>query len=341
MRNTSPLLIGLLLPFTMQARILRVNHSVPLGQCQDQSLCFTGDDALQVAVAAALPYDTLHIEPSDLNYGDITQLDKPLVIIGAGYFHGGATGNAGLQANEQDSKVRQVELIAGSEGTRIMGLHFELQFGGCTLQNTSNIHIIRNYFDGVGVFFPSNSTVQDITIAENYIDANIYEAQFAQIINNLTIRNNYIQGIIQLDEAVDEIVNLVISNNTFNQNSTNTVRNAEIAFNVFYTGTVSGNNLTIHDNISATALPAGTNNAVVSMGTVYNTTIGSLDTKWNILSASAYEETGNAPRGMYSGISPYRPSGIANVPAVYALQSSLNTQPGGSVQVTLSTRTNP
>ncbi len=304
-------------------------------------MCFTGDDALQVAVAAALSYDTLHIEPSDINYGDIVGLDKPLVIIGAGYLLGGATGNAGLQANSQTSKVRLIQLIAGSEGTRIMGLHFELQFGGLEMTNTSNIHILRNWFESVNIDFPSNSTVSDILIAENYIEGRIFEAQFAQIINNLTIRNNLMTGQVQLDESPDEIVNLVITNNTFTSTNTHTVKNAEVAYNVFYAGNISGTNLTLHDNISANTLPAGTNNAVVSMGTVYNLTVGSEDTKYNILSASPYNETGANGRGMYSGISPYRPSGIANVPTIYALQSTLNTQPGGSVQVTLSTRTNP
>lgn len=341
MRHTYLLLLCLLLPFTMQARILRINHSATLGQCQDPSLCFTGDDALQVAVAAAMPNDTLHIEPSDLNYGDVIDLDKPLVFIGAGYLLGGATGNAGLQANAQTSKVNLFQLIAGSEGTRIIGLHFELQFGGLELTNTSNIQILRNWFDNVNIDFPSNSTLSDIIIGENYLDGRIFEGQFAQTINNLTIRNNYMTGQIQLDESSDEIVNLVITNNTFNSSNAHTVKNAEVAYNVFYVGTITGNNLTVHDNISATALPAGTNNAVVSMGTVYNLTVGSDDTKWNILTASTYNETGASGRGMYSGISPYRPSGIANIPTIYALQSTLNTQPGGSVQVTLSTRTNP
>jgi hypothetical protein len=97
----------------------------------------------------------------------------------------------------------------------------------------------------------------------------------------------------------------------------------------------------VHDNVSATALPAGTNNATVSMGNLYNLNAGSDDTKWNITNGTTYDEPGANGRGMYSGANPYRPSGIPNIPSIYALQSTLNSQPGGTVQVTLSTRTNP
>src|SRR5690606_4687569 len=104
----------------------------------------------------------------------------------------------------------------------------------------------------------------------------------------------------------------------------------------------TGTNNTIHDNISAVALTGGdASNAVVNMGNVYNLMVGSDDSKYDILSTSPYNETGAQARGAFSGISPYRLSGIPNIPAIYALQSTLNTTPGGTVNVTLSTRSNP
>lgn len=323
----------LLASTTCHATIRRVNNVAALA-----TTCATCYQTLASAVAASISGDTIHLEPSDQSYGDAV-IDKQLVIIGAGFKLGSELPwNAGLQANSQTSIVNLITLNPGSEGTVITGIHFMDVVGGINFYSTSNILVRRNFFDEDGIEFRSGS-VSDITLAENFFAANLTNEVTANTIVNLTIRNNYISGLLHLSDAEDVITNLVVTNNTFNNTGIQAVKNAEVANNVFYQGGISDNNNTIHDNISAAALPPGTNNTVVTMGNVYNLS-GSDDGKWDILSSSPYDEAGSSPRGMFSGISPYHLSGVPNVPAIYGLQSTLNTSPGGTVNVTLSTRSN-
>ncbi|MBK9626317.1 MAG: hypothetical protein IPO56_01020 [Flavobacteriales bacterium] len=132
------------------------------------------------------------------------------------------------------------------------------------------------------------------------------------------------------------------TNNTFSYNGNHALTNAEVSYNVFYQGNITGTNNTIHDNITAAAITGAdlVSNPVVSMGNVFNLSVGTDDSKYDILATSPYNEGGPNERGAFSGISPYRLSGIPNIPTIYTLQSTLNTSPGGSVEVTLSTRTN-
>lgn len=320
---------------TCHATIRRVNNVAALA-----TTCATCYQTLASAVAASIDGDTIHLEPSDLSYGDAV-IAKQLVIIGAGFLLGNDDSeNAGLQANAQTSIVNWITLNPGSAGTVITGLHFMDFNGGLTINSTSNIVLSRNFFDVEGIVFPSGTVVSDVTLAENYFAASLTNGFNPNTIVNLTIRNNYISGLLSLNAADDVVTNLVVTNNTFIYNGIQQLKNAEVANNVFYQGGVSDNNNTIHDNISAAALPPGTNNTVVTMGNVYNLDVGSDDGKWNIISSSPYDEAGSSPRGMFSGISPYRLSGVPNIPAIYGLQSTLNTSPGGTVNVTLSTRSN-
>ncbi|HRN36929.1 MAG TPA: hypothetical protein PLV70_11000 [Flavobacteriales bacterium] len=341
MKNLTALLTGamLLASLSSQARIIRVNSVAAFATtCSD---CF---QTLASAYGAAVDGDTIHLEPSDANYGDLT-IQKRLVIIGAGYKLGTAPNNNGLQANTQTSRVNLLTLSGvNSSGTVIMGLHFVNQNGGLNILNTANVQIRRCLFDGLGINFPNGTavTVSNILIAENFISGSITHEQNAQTITNLTIRNNIIGSNLNFNDASDVIENLLVLNNTLLYNGNHGLKNAEVAYNVFHQGNITGTNNTIHDNISAVALTGGdASNAVVNMGNVYNLMVGSDDSKYDILSTSPYNETGAQARGAFSGISPYRLSGIPNIPAIYALQSTLNTTPGGTVNVTLSTRSNP
>ena len=291
MKTLTTFLTGALMlaNITTHARIIRVNSVAAFATtCTD---CYqTLDD------------DTIHLEPADANYGDLT-IQKRLVIIGAGYKLGAAPNNIGLQANSQTSKVNLLTLNnINSQGTVIMGLHFVDQFGGVTIANTSDITVSRCYFNSsLDIVFPNGGTgVSNILVAENFISGSI----------------------------------------TLLSTGNHALKNAEVAYNVFY-GNIAGSNNTVHDNISATSLVGGdASNQVVNMGNVYNLLVGTDDSKYDILAASPYNEGGAQGRGAFSGISPYRLSGIPNIPTIYSLQSTLNTTPGGTVNVTLSTKSN-
>lgn len=326
---------SMLAPTVSQATIYRVN-SVPTFA----TTCSTCYQTLVGAVAQAIDGDTIHLEPADANYGDVS-IGVRLIIIGAGYKLGESPNNDSLQANTQSSRVNMITLNPGSEGTWLMGLHFANSNGGITINTTSGIQIKRNFFDGEGIVFSSGSTVANVTVAENYFaGAGFTNSSNTQTISNLTIRNNIMSGQISIGDAGDVVSNTVVINNTFNYNGNHVLINAEIAYNVFNVGGVTGTNLTVHDNISAGALPSGSNNDVVTMGNVFNLLVGTDDSKWNIVDSSPYDEDEVEARGAFSGISPYKLSGIPAIPSIYTLQSTLNTSPGGTVNVTLSTRSN-
>lgn len=344
MKTLTTLLTGALLlaSTATQARILRVNNVAVLA-----TACADCHQSLPSAISAALDGDTIHLEPSDANYGDAT-ITKRLVIIGAGYKLGPtAPNNPGLQVNSQSSRVNLLTLNnINSSGTALLGLHFVNAGGGLNISNTANIEVRRCIFESLGINFPNGTgvSVSNILIAENFIGSGgINEEIGTQTINGLTIRNNLITGALALVEAADVITNLSVLNNTFLYNGNHQMKNAEIARNVFYQGNITGTNNTIHDNISAVALAGGdASNAVVNMANVYNLTVGTDDSKYDILASSPYNENGASPRGAFSGASPYRLSGIPPIPAIYQLQSTVETTPGGGpVQVTLSTRSNP
>jgi len=335
MKTLTTFLTGALMlaNITTHARIIRVNSVAAFATtCTD---CY---QTLATAYGAAQDDDTIHLEPADANYGDLT-IQKRLVIIGAGYKLGAAPNNIGLQANSQTSKVNLLTLNnINSQGTVIMGLHFVDQFGGVTIANTSDITVSRCYFNSsLDIAFPNGGTgVSNILVAENFISGSITHNQFAQTITNLTIRNNIINGNLSFAEAADVIENLLVLNNTLLSTGNHALKNAD----VFY-GNIAGSNNTVHDNISATSLVGGdASNQVVNMGNVYNLLVGTDDSKYDILAASPYNEGGAQGRGAFSGISPYRLSGIPNIPTIYSLQSTLNTTPGGTVNVTLSTKSN-
>jgi hypothetical protein len=328
----------LLASLTSHARILRVNSVAAFATtCAD---CF---QTLSTAYNAAQDGDTLHLEPADANYGDLT-IQKSLVIIGNGYMLGASPGNTGLQANSQSSMVNLITVDGpNAQGTQLIGLHFAGYGGGLVINNTSAIALVRCYFEGLNVRFNTGGNgVSNVLIAENYINGSITNSYGSQSITNLTIRNNIISIVLDLNAADDEIENLLVLNNTFLLDGNHGLKNAEVAYNVFYQGNILGSNNTVHDNISTVALTGGdASNNVVNMGNVYNLGVGTDDSKYDILNASPYNETGAQPRGAFSGISPYRLSGIPNIPTIYSLQSTLNTTPGGTVNVTLSTRSNP
>ena len=343
MRTLTTLLTGALLlsSTATQARILRVNSVAAYATtCTD---CF---QTLLSAYSAALDDDTIHIEPADANYGDLT-IQKRLTILGAGYKLGSAPNNSGLQANSQTSRVNLLSLSGiNSSGTVIMGLHFVNAGGGLNISNTSNIQVRRCFFDGQEInFLAGNSTVANILIAENFITGSIDEDAGAQTVTGLTLRNNIITSRLTIQNTDGVMENILIMSNTLTYNGAHQMKNAEVAYNVFYgaQSNISGTNNTVHDNVSAVALTDGdASNNVVNMANVYNRTIGTDDSKYDILASSPYNEGGAQARGAFSGASPYRLSGIPPIPAIYQLQSTVETTPGGGpIQVTLSTRSNP
>src|SRR5262245_12336996 len=103
-------LLALTIP-RAHATVWRVNN---LGY----SANFTGTTALQDAFDAASGSDTLHVEASPVDYGDVVLTGKYLIIIGPGYKLGNTPGyNPGLQARNDMATVNSITLGQGTSGT--------------------------------------------------------------------------------------------------------------------------------------------------------------------------------------------------------------------------------
>jgi hypothetical protein len=345
MKTSTLLLCAVLIASTLQveATVRRVNYVQSFAtSC---ATCYYGATSFQQAIDASIDGDTIHLEPSDFSYGDVT-IAKRLVIIGAGYKLGAAPFNAGLQANTQTSMVRNIELVANSNGTQIIGLHLPGgNYSGLSMFSTSNIRISRNFIYGLSVYFPNGGTgVQDITISENFMTGGVSQnGNYSNTITNLTIRNNIISGQLELNGGSDQMTNVVVTNNTFNYNGSHQLTNANVAFNVFNLGNIAGTNNTIHDNITAAAITGAdlVSNPMVSMGNVFNLSVGTDDSKYEhpcfiTLQRRRSERTRRLQRYFTLPVERHPEHSDDLHPAVHAQHFT----PGDSVEVTLSTRTN-
>lgn len=346
--KSSTLFFGIacvLLPTLGHASIWRVNNNPALVNNCDS--CFT-DLAAAVADPRVSPNgarDTIHLEASPMNYGNVT-LTKSFVIIGPGYKLGqGTANNPNLQASNQMATVTRITLTSGSGGSIITGLRFNGSYAGLYIQNVENITVTRNFFDGDGVVFdqPANVPFSGYSITRNYFaGANIGTGSYSQFASNVVISNNYVNGRILLDNSFG---NVIVANNLFDWNGAQDPWGSNFKNNILRQGTVNINNNDIHHNIgsTATSLPTGNNNLnSIPMTNVFDPAYTSDDTKWHLPSNSPYLTTGDdgLQLGLYGGISPYIPSGIPSIPTIYELTVPYSAIQGGTIGVTLSTRSN-
>ncbi|HMQ76085.1 MAG TPA: hypothetical protein PKE21_10725 [Flavobacteriales bacterium] len=335
MRPVLHLLFLLLCPAMLHARILRVNNNAVLA-----TTCITCYPSLQNALSAAQDGDTIHMEGSSAAYGSGTVTVPNLVIIGPGYKLSGAGSNPDLQANTWPATIAgTLTFGAGSQGGTVMGIRFAGTNAALDITSTSNITVRRNFFEITEITLAGTTT--NVLIAENYA-YRITQNVNAQTINNLTVRNNVFTNTLSLNDSGDQMAGLVVVHNTFTHAGTQAVRDAEVAYNVFVQGTIAGSNNTVHDNLVTQVIPGFPDNLVVPMANVGIPVVGaSDDAQWDIPAHPVYAPGGADAYGIFSGISPYRLSGIPGTPTIYALSSTVNALPGGQVQVTLSTRANP
>ncbi len=332
-------LVALLAPSFLNAAILRVNNN-PL---------YDPDYAdLQLAVDGANPFDTIHVEPSPDSYG-IVSLDIPLTLIGPGFKLGTSAGsNPGLQANSQTAMVDLINFDAGSEGSHITGLHFT--FSGLAQFNdgAGNYVVSRCYFDQGGVSFNNLDLLNQVLITQCYINGGTIGSSVGSsgVQSNIFITNTYLFGAVEADPALAS--DWVVAHNVFDGLYTIALWDAEINDNIFHeTDSVLEVGNSIHHNLMASqdgTLPTGPgleNYDGLDIADLCVLT-GSDDARWHLtpIALSTYPASDGTERGMYGGASPYRPSGVPAVPSIYMLQWTSPALEGGTIDVSVGTRTN-
>ena len=317
MKTTTLLLAVTLLPMIAQADIIRVNN---LGFGANYT-------SVATAVAASNPGDTIHIEGSPQGYGNLTiNSTWPLVIIGNGYFLGGAE-NTGLQAYEVETAVGNLILSAGTEGTVVMGIHSVANVSILS----SDVTFAHNRVDGL---FSMNSGTGRV-IAQNYI-AIVDIGASSVFVPDLTITNNYIGTIIIGPTNAGTFThNVVLGNASMN--------NLDCSNNVFVSGVVTqGTGNTFTNNIfwNNLAFITGNGNLESEVMTDVFAYTGSTDGQWRLMVGSPALGAGTfgTDIGMYGGSTPYVEGGIAEIPTIYELATPGTAIQGETINVTLSTR---
>ncbi|REJ81682.1 MAG: hypothetical protein DWQ44_11180 [Bacteroidetes bacterium] len=334
-----------------QGTILRVNKQPAFINCTNPTLCYND---LATAVNAASAGDTIHVEPTTntAGYGSIV-IDKPLVLIGNGYYLGGAGSNPGKQYHVGTSYLQRIEFNHGSAGSVVLGLDIREASGGNRgiYINDNDIEIRHCivqaiYFVNVGA---GNFALDNIRIQQNTVIADFgFTNTNVLAVTNLLMTNNRIGGTTSAKNSWSGIMR----NNVFAA-TVNVFSGMQVIDNIFQwsfpTHTLEENDNTmgnVNYNIFPSApswFPSGNGtNHIIPMASVFGSA-GSDDGKYQPLSTCNICHTGSSTAseiGMFGGLTPYTLSGIPEVPSIYHLFAPPSGYQGDSINVTISTKTN-
>jgi hypothetical protein len=300
---------------------------------------------LQAAHDAASSGDIIYLEPSSISYGNLTCV-RPLTIIGNGYF---LQQNPGLQLDTRDAIVGTVTFGNGSAGSRITGCvangPLYIMASNVTVERNnmstayigynggyatvSNVVVRQNYIESsLNIYPTSNTTVSNVNIANNIITSGIGSTSSYTNMTNILITNNVLGNLAGTNGTGLQVDNAVIKNNILTYTGTNsnfTPRNNAYSNNISGNtafGSANGN----QQNISPTALFVGgtaSTDGAFQLRAAPNPALGTGENGINV--------------GAFDGTTPYRISGIPNVPTIYQYNQSVT---GNTLNATISTRSN-
>jgi len=287
---------------------------------------------VQAAFDAASANDIVYIEGTNIPYAGAT-LDKPLTIIGPGYF---LASNDSTQANLSSSIINDVILANGATGSYLAGLTI-----GILYVKSSNVIIERNNISNICIGYNSTN-VGNVVIRQNYVAIiNDNSAYTSAIIQNNIVYNQI---------ASSQFATWTITNNTIqsNQNYAVNVYNSSIKNNIVKSTYPYGNSgcintePTLNNNIrynvcnkAASTQPEppdnqwGVDMALVIMGTGNNETRFYL-TEGSL--AAGYGEDG-VDCGAFGNITPYVLSGMPPVPHIFKATIPVSATTSGGLPV--------
>jgi hypothetical protein len=292
---------------------------------------------ITTAISAASEGDTLYIEGTQYNYGDVT-LNKPLVLIGPGFF---LTENDSTQANQSSAMIDQLTIDPGAAGSTVYGLEF---YDWVNI-NADNIVFSRNWMvdnHNIDCRFAQSSDITDVVITQNYL-SNIIGGN--NLANGLIISNNYVRteiGVGSNQSAIiyNNVVGKTISAyNSVVKNNINTSNND--ANGGYYDG---GNNVWAYNiaDFLKWGIPPGVGNIgdidPIDVFVDYDGSLGySADGKWQLKEGSmaiGYGENG-VDCGIFGGPSPYILSGLPPVPHIYEAIVPVSGSAASGLSVTI------
>lgn len=326
------------------ATVWRVNNNP--NYIQGCSHCFS---SLQAAndTSIVMAGDTVHLEASVIPYS-ATTINKQITILGPGYF---LNQNPGFQKNVYSASVLRIIFSTGSDNSLISGIYVGQSGNSSSIQiNNANyiyidrtqtrdditfaagsinafIIVTKSFIGGRIITGGNNSSVYDINVSNSYIHENI-SLTSSSTSNYGTITQCVLNNFVNINDGFNFFNNIIVNSTNFSQNN-NTIAN-------------------IYTNLFIPTVPAfltgGTNVNEPLLSTVFPST-GSQDSILNVNPIGICPQCytgfpGNYTLGMFGGASPYKLSGIPNIPSIYQLQSPLDTLQGVIINVNLSTRSN-
>ncbi len=281
--------------------------------------------------------DTLYFEGSNSSYGDISDLNKSLTLIGTGYFLG--SWSPSVQFTPISAKIGSISSVSASN-VLLLGL----EITGNIYLYTGNTQILRCSVGNINFWGPNSN----IVIKQNWIGS--IGASGGEVVTNLLMSNNLIAYGFSVHSGND---NGVIEYNSFGINGSGTINlnNGNFSFrNNIIAGSGAVQNYTgssVQYNIAQTnTLPANNNNqnsvAMAGSAVFVNNDYNSGDKNFQLSpnSPALTAGAGSTPIGAFAGVSPYVFSGIPPIPTIYSLSLPAATSTGSTIQVTFSSKSN-
>jgi hypothetical protein len=286
--------------------------------------------------AAVQPGDTLHLEPSPTNYGNLLLMTKRLTIISIGHF---------LSDNP------------GSQFATVSGVINSLSFSNTATASNSVFHctindVTLNYADSVrferckiGIGTNTGLSISFNSDNNVIINSYIYDINAGQTKNTLIANNIIMASVRTADETSATIVNNVI------QATQSAITGVAINNAIFRNNIINKSrpynfvNCTVENNITSnTTLPAGNGNQnSVIMTNVFKDPNGMVDNAFVLQTASANPAKAAGVAGVDCGAfgssSPFKLALQPAIPAIYKLIVPPSAS-GNTMNITFSTRSN-
>ncbi len=305
-----------------QAKIWRVNNNP--GVVADAT---TAQAAHNMAAAG----DTIHLEPSPTNYGDVT-CTKPLVWLSIGR---SLQANPGLQASTVQATIGEINLGNGSSGSVVSVIS-----NNRCLISTDNITIQRSFFSefisvsgtlsGIVItqssfYYMTLGSAQNAVVSNNISRAGLYNSTSgsAVIINNVLCTQSRPEQIF----GSANIYNSVFQSNIIVKGGTHNFFNSQATYNT---------------TLDAVNLPAGNNNVFsANMADIFVNPNGTIENDFMLKNGSPAIGTGfgGIDRGAFGGSTPFVLAYQPAIPAITAL-SSPGASGVNSINVTFSAKSN-
>lgn len=265
--------------------------------------------SFKLAHDAASAGDTLMFEGSNQLYGDRDTLQKPLVIVGPGYF---------LDENDTSNdyilpaELNYLHIAPNGKGSVIMGMTFAGSFDNLTV-DADDLIIERNHIKGT-IALCTDYSIKNLVISKNYVsDIDTRWGSTDKYATGVIISNNIVTGVVSFNQATTA-------------NITNNVVGGDIiAYHSIIKNNISGY-LNLRDgtnyeyNLVSHGAPTGVGNVGnVTWNDLFVSEDSSTDGEYLLSESSVAKGAGedNTDCGVFGGNDPYILSGYPPFPVIY------------------------